>query len=204
MSFNWPTAVAFSVMMLGIWSFAIVDKLGTQPLVIRMEADDNMRYIADVASTLKDQQLIVVNETVASGCSMNITNCASTILMFAGHSESPQPYFNTSNVHVHNRDIVIDSYADKIYWTRTIGDSMKPFIGNATLLYRKPRNFDDIKIGDILIYNASNSQGELYIVHQVVRKTDTQYYTKGFNNPGNDARNITYDKTLGIVVGVLY
>lgn len=197
---NWPISVAFLGFFAMIASIAIVDEITNEPFTIRFEADERIGRMLDLA----EQQTFIINETVVDGCSLNVTSCATTVMMFAGHSMSPQAYFSGGNVRVFDDRVVVINFTDRLYLTRAVGESMKPFMGNVTLLYRKPRNLADVKIGDLLIYNASIPEKEHFIVHQVVRKEDGKLFTKGYNNPAIDARNITIRDAVGIVVGVLY
>lgn len=198
---NWPTTIALLGLFLLIGLGTTITTLSKNPFTIRLEADDNTQKLVSAVESLREQKVVVVNQTLVDGCNLSITSCATTVFMFAGHSESPSAYFANSTIRSDYDSIRISGFKNKLKTTHAVGDSMKPFMGNVTILYRtegKPM------IGDMVVYNATWSKTEKYVLHQVVEVQDGYYTTKGYNNPSADEHNTSFSNILGIVVGVLY
>lgn len=196
---NWPVATAFIALVVMIGIGSAIETFSKNPFTIKLEMDPVAKEMLEYA---KSQRVVIVNETLLEGCNLNVTSCATTVIMFAGHSNAPTQFFTNSTVRLDSGFVKVEGFKGKLKTTKAIGDSMKPFMGNVTLLYRvgggKPQ------VGDMIIFNATWSEQEKYVVHQVVSIKDEYYTTKGYNNPSRDDHNVSYSNVLGVVVGVLY
>ncbi len=82
--------------------------------------------------------------------------------------------------------------------------SMEPEIKVGDLVIVKKVSFDQIDIGDDILFKCEDSTSQVYgrfVVHRVIEKTETEgvYITKGVNNPGPDK---VPSKAQGKVVSV--
>lgn len=77
-------------------------------------------------------------------------------------------------------------------------DSMKPTFSRGSLVYAKPVAFEDIHVGDILVFE--NAAYKKNFVHRVVRITNDQWiFTKGDANNVEDPLPAEYSCCRGIV-----
>ena len=196
---NWPAAAAFIALVVIIGLGSAIETLSKNPFTIKLEMDPVAKEMLEYA---KSQHVVVVNETLLEGCNINVTSCATTVIMFAGHQNAPTKFFANSTIRLDSGFVKIEGFKGKLKMTKAIGDSMKPFMGNVTLLYRVGGSRPNV--GDMIIFNATWSDTEKYVVHQVVGIEDEYYITKGYNNPSRDDHNVSYSNVLGVVVGVLY
>ena len=78
-------------------------------------------------------------------------------------------------------------------------DSMKPAIPRGSMVFSKPIAFNDIKEGDVLVFESSFLKKNF--VHRVVRVSDNQewIFTKGDNNNVADPLPTEYSYCKGVV-----
>src|SRR3989344_5894806 len=119
---------------------------------------------------------------------------------------SPQNRIQEKDIRIFNNEVIIK--IDNAEWREFIdSNSMDPFIdeGSATIEI-KPKNPEEIKIGDIISYNID---GIGYVlVHRVVEIGNDEegiyFITKGDNYYKNDPHKVRFSQVEGIVVAVLY
>ncbi len=91
------------------------------------------------------------------------------------------------------------------YFFNIESNSMSPAINRYDLLFAKNVNFDDLKVGDIVMYSVQ--QGQPMIVHRIVNIDHDSglFSTKGDNNTGQMAieKNVSSDKIYAQVIGSL-
>jgi len=76
-------------------------------------------------------------------------------------------------------------------------NSMWPVLEKGDLILIKGANKDDIKIGDVVVYEVENG----FIIHRVVKLMDKSFVTKGDANTVND-QPIKYDKVVGKTINL--
>lgn len=77
-------------------------------------------------------------------------------------------------------------------------DSMAPAIRKGDLVHYEKVPYEQLKIGDVIIFNVPDFQYPL--MHRIYNKTDSSVVTKGDNNPASDKGRwglITPDKIIG-------
>ena len=83
-------------------------------------------------------------------------------------------------------------------------NSMEPYIMTGDLIVYKSRSYDDIKVGDYVVFTAGDGFGQLKgqsIVHEAIEKTEDGIKTQGKNrttNPGPDKDYVTAENLLGV------
>jgi signal peptidase I len=91
------------------------------------------------------------------------------------------------------------------YFFNIESNSMSPAINRYDLLFAKKVSFDNLKIGDIVMYSVQ--RGQPMIVHRIVNiDHDTGLFsTKGDNNSGQMAieKNVSSDKIYAQVAGAI-
>jgi len=114
----------------------------------------------------------------------------------------PSNWIDDNEIHVYKSGVIIKK--EDILRGRVKGTgSMLPLINkNCTLLYYVPKSKNDIKIGDIIVFEKGNFLNKKDIVHRVVNKTNEYFYAKGDN--GNKIDKIKYNDIQYVVVGILY
>lgn len=80
-----------------------------------------------------------------------------------------------------------------------VGDSMKPFYGEHTVMVITPAEFNDLQAGMMVAYQ--NMKGKR-IVHQLVRKRGKKWIAQGLNNQVMDEEWVIADNFLGVVYAV--
>lgn len=80
-------------------------------------------------------------------------------------------------------------------------DSMEPEIMTGDLIVFHSCSYDDIKVGDYIVFTAGNGFGERKgqsIVHEAVEITPEGIVTKGVHNDREDGEKVTKANLLGI------
>lgn len=83
-------------------------------------------------------------------------------------------------------------------------NSMEPYIMTGDLIIFKTCSYNDVKVGDYIVFTAGDGFGKLKgqsIVHEVIEKTEEGIRTQGKNkitNPGPDKDYVTAKNLLGI------
>lgn len=83
-------------------------------------------------------------------------------------------------------------------------NSMEPYIMTGDLIVFKSCSYDDIEVGDYIVFTAGDGFGKLKgqsIVHEVIEITEEGIRTQGKNkttNPGPDKDYVTSNNLLGI------
>lgn len=77
--------------------------------------------------------------------------------------------------------------------------SMTPKYKVGDLVYTKPVSYEQVKLGDVIVYKANN--GALRVMHRVVEKNDAkkEIYTKGDANQTKDAKAVLSQNIVGKV-----
>ncbi len=119
---------------------------------------------------------------------------------------APSDRLTDDKIRVYNDRIFLD-LPDASWSVFTDTHSMDPILSpNANGLEVKPKNDEDIQVGDIVAYKSLYTTG--IIVHRVINKQkDSQgiYYTiKGDNNLAADPGKIRFNQINGIVVAIVY
>ena len=81
--------------------------------------------------------------------------------------------------------------------------SMEPTIMAGDYIMFCKRDFEDVELGDVIIYKNSN---DMYIVHRVIEKYDDYLIAKGDNNLVADSEKIYPDMVYGefiMTIGIL-
>lgn len=69
--------------------------------------------------------------------------------------------------------------------------SMEPTIMTGELVITKQIDFEDVEVGDIIVYKHTYDNGEhIAIIHRVIEKTDEYLVFKGDNNVDRDPWNV--------------
>jgi signal peptidase I len=82
-------------------------------------------------------------------------------------------------------------------------ESMEPEIMTGDLIIFKSCNFDDIQIGDDIVFVAGDGFGEINgqcVVHRVISEENGRLFTQGVNNSVADIDAVTKDNFLGICI----
>lgn len=80
-------------------------------------------------------------------------------------------------------------------------NSMEPEIMTGDLIVFRSCSYDDIEVGDYIVFTAGDGFGKLKgqsIVHEVKEITETGIKTQGINNPIEDIDKVTAKNLLGI------
>ncbi len=129
------------------------------------------------------------------------------------------PYFSTDGERDSPGDRVREDqiYVFKGYILINIGDafmasyadtnSMDPLIDEGSNgLEIKPEKPEDIKIGDIITYRASWTNG--LVAHRVVKtgydENGFYFITRGDNNPNNDPGKVRFEQIEYVLIGIIY
>ena len=120
--------------------------------------------------------------------------------------QSPADRIKDSDINVFSNSIRVDIKNAK--WRYYIdSNSMDPLIDEGTTTIEiKPKNADEIKVGDIIAYNVEGY--DYALVHRVVEKGNDEngvyFVTKGDNFWQEDHEKVRFSDIEGVVVGVLY
>lgn len=86
-------------------------------------------------------------------------------------------------------------------WNYVMSGSMEPTIMTGELVIAKQADFEDIEVGDIIIYKHTYDDGSsIPIIHRVIEKNSEYLLCKGDNNPEKDPWNIYPNEVRSIVV----
>jgi len=120
--------------------------------------------------------------------------------------QSPADRLQNSDINVFANSVRIDIKNAK--WRKFIdSNSMDPLIDEGTTTIEiKPKNANEIKVGDIIAFNAEGY--DYAFVHRVVEigndEQGAYFVTKGDNYYKEDTEKVRFKYIEGIVVGVLY
>lgn len=82
-----------------------------------------------------------------------------------------------------------------------MSESMEPTIMTGDIIISKQIDFEDVQVGDIIVYRHDYADGTYKaIVHRVIEKTDTHLVLKGDNNADRDPWNVYPDDVRAKVV----
>jgi signal peptidase I len=105
--------------------------------------------------------------------------------------------------------LILVAYFIQTDTRRVDGTSMLPTLQGGDLVVVQPVAFNDLKVGDIIVYNdLCSTQGES-VIHRVVKIESAGLITQGDNNPGTDQASqiavgpITSQCVVGKVVFVV-
>ncbi len=117
---------------------------------------------------------------------------------------SPSNHINENQIQVYDEFAVVR--VPNLLWAKfTDTNSMDPVLDKeANAFETKPKNPDDIHVGDIISY----SFGDILVIHRVIRTGNDEngWYAivKGDNNPSTDPEPVRFSQVHGVVVGILY
>ena len=120
--------------------------------------------------------------------------------------QSPADRLQDSDINVFANSVRVDIKNAK--WRTYIdSNSMDPLIDEGTTTIEiKPKNANEIKVGDIIAFNAEGY--DYAFVHRVVEigndENGIYFVTKGDNYYKEDSDKVRFEDVEGIVVGVLY
>lgn len=80
--------------------------------------------------------------------------------------------------------------------------SMRPAFDNNTVLLTEPARFQDLQIGDIVVFRHSGTG--VRIVHRIIERRKGGYWTKGDHNRRMDDELVTESNYIGRVYGIIY
>ena len=148
-------------------------------------------------TTFTVYEKIYETEYVETSCEEKLSN-----------QEKPSPFdrIKDSDLHVSSSSVRID-IKDTNWRTFIDSNSMDPLIDEGTTTIEiKPKNAQEIKIGDIISYNVAGY--EFAFVHRVVEigndEQGSYFITKGDNYFQEDPYKVRFLDIEGIVVGILY
>lgn len=121
-------------------------------------------------------------------------------------NQSPSDYISDSQIRVYSDKVIID--VPGVTWTRyNSTDSMKPVIDDgANGLEVPPRSEDELKVGDIVSYQAF--WNDTLVVHRIIeigQDSFGKYYVlKGDNNDGPDPGRIRFSQIKYKTIAIIY
>jgi len=77
------------------------------------------------------------------------------------------------------------------------GDSMYPSLRNGDLVYVQHKNFDAVKVNDIVVFSATYKGDNIVVCHRVVARNYMFLNTCGDNNLSNDNFVVTRENFIG-------
>jgi signal peptidase I len=80
--------------------------------------------------------------------------------------------------------------------------SMRPAFDNNTVLLTEPAPFENLQVGDIVVFRHRGTGAR--IVHRILERRGSGYWTKGDHNARMDDELVTRENYLGRVYGILY
>ena len=141
---------------------------------------------------------IVKKEYVEKECNSEIIN--------GKEKPSPTDRIKEDDIKIFSNKIIIN--IDNANWRKFIdSNSMDPLIDEGTTTIEiKPKNPDEIKVGDIIAYDVEGY--DYAFVHRVVEIGNDEegiyFITKGDNYYKEDNEKIRFGQIEGIIVGILY
>jgi len=172
-------------------------------------------YLHDVKAYADTGVSGAVSADIVPEAKMSETNCVQEIAekdsIFSvldrstKERSSPADHITEDQIHVYNDRVSID-IQDATWGTFMDTNSMDPVLdAGHNSLELKPKDFKDVKLGDIIVYK-SEEYG--YIIHRVIATgfdTEGWYCTaKGDNNYSEDPWKIRFGQIEGIVVAIIY
>lgn len=88
-----------------------------------------------------------------------------------------------------------------IYWVQPTG-SMRPLFDGNCLLLTEKAGFDDLQIGDIVVFR--HSRRGCLVVHRILERRKDGYWTKGDKNDRMDDDMVTKENYQGRIYGIIY
>lgn len=89
----------------------------------------------------------------------------------------------------------------KVYTVAPTG-SMRPLFDDNSVLLTEPAPFDDLEIGDIVLFK--HPRKNMPIVHRILEKRGDAFWTKGDNVGRMDDVMVTRENYVGRVYGIIY
>lgn len=80
--------------------------------------------------------------------------------------------------------------------------SMRPAFDDNSMLLVEPSPYENLQIGDIVVYRHEGSQA--LIVHRIVEKRKAGFWTMGDHNKTMDREYVTPANYVGRVYGIIY
>ena len=77
------------------------------------------------------------------------------------------------------------------------GNSMYPKFSNGDLVYVQHKNFDAVKINDVIVFSAMYNGDNIVVCHRVIARNYVFLRTRGDNNLSNDNFVVTRENFIG-------
>ena len=77
------------------------------------------------------------------------------------------------------------------------GNSMYPNICNGDLVYVQHKNFDAVRVNDIVVFSATYHGDSMVVCHRVVARNYMFLNTRGDNNLSEDSFVVTRENFIG-------
>jgi len=160
----------------------------------------------------RDMTIMLILGILLGGCVMNIINNNRGVIVFPysflkdNLNFAPQNYIDEEQILIYNDSFVVKGLNNisKIGVAGT--GSMRPVIHkNHTIIYKKHPRIDDLKIGDMLMFNNYEGTNILHrVIEMGIDKNGWYVKTKGDSNNVNDIDIIRQKDINGVVVGIIY
>ena len=99
-------------------------------------------------------------------------------------------YFIVANIVATKNNSIASFFGYSISYVPTA--SMEPTIeSNSTIIFDQDYNYDKLSVGDIIVYY--NDENNIYVIHRIVKNTESGFVTKGDNNSIEDFKNDSSD-----------
>ncbi len=107
-----------------------------------------------------------------------------------------------------------ENYLDNVSYSPSHGTSMEPTFGEGdAVIWVEVENIDELKVGDIIIYQHPTRPDEGKIAHRIInimKNGEYRFETKGDNRAESDAHTplssyyVTEEYLRGLIIGVVY
>ena len=120
--------------------------------------------------------------------------------------KSPSDWVKEDQIKIYQNRVLIN--IENASWARfSDTNSMDPLIDEeSNSIEIKPRSNEDLKVGDIISYEAKFTKGTL--IHRIVKidyDEDGWYaLTKGDNNKNIDPQKVRFEQIKGVLIGIIY
>ena len=152
--------------------------------------------------------LIFVLGWISSDAQSSISglNVQRPLSIYDNELYSPSDWIKEDSIKIYKNYVVIK--VPNATWARFAdSNSMDPIIDvDSNSIEIKPGNEGDLKIGDIISYEAEFTKG--VIIHRIVKINEDEdgWYatTRGDNNKYNDPHKVRFEQIKGVLVGIVY
>ena len=166
---------------------------------------DGIKYEVPMVTGYVVKEKVFVPEYVKIGC-VEPTIIVEEKKLIGEEKESPADRIKDSDVNTFSNSVRID--IKNARWRNYIdSNSMDPLIDKgSTTLEIKPKNANEIKVGDIIAHNVDGY--DYAFVHRVIEigndEEGAYFITKGDNYWKEYTEKVRFSQVEGIIVGILY